>query len=321
MDVSDVKDIKQNLSIYDVVSPYVELKWDGRAWVGLCPFHHEKTPSFKVMPDTNTFYCYGCNRGYSVIDFIMILMGKTYREAVDYICQTYGISLVEPPQIILESRKYKTSEESQLPQEFFLFDDVMDEYPPNHNIKEWIAEGISKEVLCAHNVRYDEEKSRIVFPIFNEKMPRKILTVKYRNLGESKKKYGLTNKMGRKDFMYWWIPNMQNIRKTGECILVESEKSVMKLESIGIKNSVAIMGHDITKQQAQILIMSGVKNIVVAFDKDVKYKEIVKQLDILRHYCGCSIIVDRWNLLNDKDAPIDNGTKIWEYLYENRTRI
>ena len=39
MDVSDVKDIKQNLSIYDVVSPYVELKWDGRAWVGLCPFH------------------------------------------------------------------------------------------------------------------------------------------------------------------------------------------------------------------------------------------------------------------------------------------
>ena len=67
----DVKEqVKRSISIVDVVSSYVDLKPAGKNLRALCPFHEEKTPSFFVMPEKNTYTCYGCNRFGDIFTFI-----------------------------------------------------------------------------------------------------------------------------------------------------------------------------------------------------------------------------------------------------------
>ena len=68
---SFLQDLKMRNDITDVVSGYVNLKRRGRNMVGLCPFHGEKTPSFNVYTENDSFYCFGCGVGGDVISFIM----------------------------------------------------------------------------------------------------------------------------------------------------------------------------------------------------------------------------------------------------------
>ncbi len=66
-----IEEVKRRSEIEDVVGKYVRLKRAGSNVVGLCPFHNEKTPSFTVFPQTNSFYCFGCGAGGDVFSFIM----------------------------------------------------------------------------------------------------------------------------------------------------------------------------------------------------------------------------------------------------------
>ncbi|MFN4245556.1 MAG: CHC2 zinc finger domain-containing protein, partial [Brevinematia bacterium] len=64
-------EIKNRLIIEDIIGRYVNLKKVGKSYVGLCPFHHEKTPSFYVTPDKGLYHCFGCGRSGDVFKFIM----------------------------------------------------------------------------------------------------------------------------------------------------------------------------------------------------------------------------------------------------------
>lgn len=83
--------------IYDVVSDYVSLKKSGRNFMGLCPFHGEKTPSFTVNQERQIFHCFGCGEGGNVIGFIMKREGLSFPEAVRFLAARRGISLPEHP--------------------------------------------------------------------------------------------------------------------------------------------------------------------------------------------------------------------------------
>jgi len=90
---SIIESIKQRCDIESVISSYVSLKRTGNHLKGLCPFHSEKTPSFIVYNDTQSFYCFGCGAGGDVVNFIMRTENLDYISAVETLAKRVGITL------------------------------------------------------------------------------------------------------------------------------------------------------------------------------------------------------------------------------------
>ena len=90
-----LQELKMRSDIVDVVSSYVSLRRSGRNMVGLCPFHHEKTPSFNVYAENGSFYCFGCGVGGDVITFIRRIENLDYMEAVRFLAQRAGLQVPE----------------------------------------------------------------------------------------------------------------------------------------------------------------------------------------------------------------------------------
>lgn len=90
---SFVEKLKERVNILDVVSNYVKLTHRGRSYLALCPFHAEKTASFNVYPESNSFYCFGCGTGGDIITFIEKAENLNYIEALKFLAEIAGISL------------------------------------------------------------------------------------------------------------------------------------------------------------------------------------------------------------------------------------
>ena len=90
-----IEEVRLRNDIVEVVSGYLKLERKGRSYWGLCPFHSEKTPSFSVEPNKQFFYCFGCNRGGSVIQFIMSIENLEFVEALKFLADRVGITLPE----------------------------------------------------------------------------------------------------------------------------------------------------------------------------------------------------------------------------------
>jgi len=89
-----VQEIQARNDILAVVGNFVRLEKHGSRWIGLCPFHNEKTPSFGVQPDKGFFYCFGCKKGGDSITFIKEIEKCGYIEAIERLAGIYGIPLV-----------------------------------------------------------------------------------------------------------------------------------------------------------------------------------------------------------------------------------
>ena len=79
----EIEDLKQGTRIENIASQYLELRPNGRTYVGKCPFHDDQHPSFVIYPETQSFYCFGCQAHGDVITFLMKIEHLTFREAVD----------------------------------------------------------------------------------------------------------------------------------------------------------------------------------------------------------------------------------------------
>lgn len=88
-----VQEIKDRISIEDLVGQYVQLKKVGRNLKGLCPFHSEKTPSFIVSPERQIAYCFGCNKGGDIFTFIQEIEGVDFNDALKILAEKTGVKL------------------------------------------------------------------------------------------------------------------------------------------------------------------------------------------------------------------------------------
>ena len=86
-----IEELVRRSDVVDVVGSYVQLKRKGRLYAGLCPFHNEKTPSFYVYPETQSFYCFGCGAGGDVITFVKKINALSYPEAVKMLAARAGM--------------------------------------------------------------------------------------------------------------------------------------------------------------------------------------------------------------------------------------
>ena len=107
-----ISEIRNTADVVDIVSEVVLLKKAGRNYVGLCPFHSEKTPSFTVSPEKQIFYCFGCGVGGNVFSFLMKQEGISFPEAARMLAKRYGIAL--PIQKISPEQKRRITEKESL---------------------------------------------------------------------------------------------------------------------------------------------------------------------------------------------------------------
>lgn len=111
IDRATVERIKSTADIVEVVSDYVHLIRRGANYMGLCPFHNERTPSFSVNKQRNFCYCFSCKKGGSPVNFIMEKEGLTYHEALLHLAKKYGIEVVEK-ELTDEERELQSLRES-----------------------------------------------------------------------------------------------------------------------------------------------------------------------------------------------------------------
>ena len=107
-----ILDIKNAADIVDIISDVVRLKKTGRNFVGLCPFHSEKTPSFTVSPEKQIFYCFGCGAGGNVFSFLMKNDGLAFPEAVRSLARRYSIAI--PKKHLTPEQKKRIGERERL---------------------------------------------------------------------------------------------------------------------------------------------------------------------------------------------------------------
>jgi DNA primase len=111
-----VDTVRQQTDLVELVGHYVSLKKSGRNYIGLCPFHGEKTPSFTVSPHKGFFHCFGCKASGDAYSFLMKIEGKTFPEALQDLAARVGVEL---PQ-----RSYKDKRETELSQRLLEINDI-----------------------------------------------------------------------------------------------------------------------------------------------------------------------------------------------------
>lgn len=203
-------------------------------------------------------------------------------------------------------------------------------------LKTWRDEGISINSMFYYQITYDPIENCIVIPQFDENGA--VVGVRGRFLDEeAQDKYkpitynGVLLNCPTNSVLYGYYQNKKALNMTRTAIIFESEKSVLKMDTIYNKNniSVAVYGQHISKKHIKLLVEAGVSNVIIAFDADYRteeeaqqkfeqYKKITKPLNA---YFNISIIIDFHNRLGYKDSPIDRGETIFNELMKERIYI
>jgi len=152
-----VSEIKNTVDIVDIISEFVLLKKTGRNFVGLCPFHSEKTPSFTVNPEKQIFHCFGCGMGGNVFSFLMKQEGLAFPEAAHRLAKRYGIDI--PTRTLSPEQRNKIIEKESLlhinkqAMDFFCHE-LIDSLAGKRALSYLKERGFSQEIIDRFNLGY-----------------------------------------------------------------------------------------------------------------------------------------------------------------------
>lgn len=315
-----IQDIKDQLDIVNIISDYVELKPSGQNYIGLCPFHNEKTPSFTVSRSKGIFHCFGCGVGGDAITFIMKKENLNYVEAIHFLADKLGIfletgnvdkELYEHRKALLrinEEAKYYFFQQLltyELPKQYLSnrglnksvvnkfmlgyapdgFDNLLN-YFKDKNVKteDLLELGLIKKSANGH--LYDAYRNRLIFPITNNR--KEVIGFGGRTLVDDRAKYinSPESIVYHKSKNLYGVTNFNSISKKDKVVIVEGYVDVISLYNYGIDYCVASLGTALTKEQAK-LISRYTKNIYLCYDGDSAGQnatqraiEIFKEIDI-----------------------------------------
>ncbi len=116
---NNVEEIKSRLNIVDIVGEYVRLTKAGSHWKGICPFHHEKSPSFMVNEEKQIFHCFGCAKGGDVFSFVQEIESMEFREVLKILAEKAGVQLEEYKGGLVTDNKKRITEALELATKFY----------------------------------------------------------------------------------------------------------------------------------------------------------------------------------------------------------
>lgn len=321
------------VDIVDLISQTDELHRKGDKYFICCPFHNnDDTPSLCVYPDENRWYCFGCGAGSSVYDWIRLRDQVSFGKAVEKVAELTNSNLEEVIEsesmaLLKELKKSKvTKKNSQQNREILDWEkDYCDKYS-DELPEEWLAEDMSSNALKTYNIRIDHDSNRIVYPVMDS--DGNFIGVKGRTRIAAYKELGLTkyinyNKIGTIDYFQGWQQALPEIINRKSVVIFEGIKSCIKAYGWGIPNTVASETSALSEGQLQLLIRTGIPEIIIGWDSDQKFRDIVKdsKIQMLRKFTKVSIITDTKGWLGEKEAPVDQGEKVFRELLERRIRI
>ena len=262
-----------------------------------------------------------------IISLTQYFLNCSLSEALKYICEICNIDGLseyvkqeDSPTLSFLKRYKKIIKNDTTTTEDVILDDKILDLFIHAPCKIFTDDGINILTQEYFEVYYDIMTNRVVFTIRNENGG--LITIKGRTLESDYKylgipKYYVYYEVETSHILFGEFQNKDYIKNADYIILVESEKSVMKLWQMGYKNCVAIGRKSISRQQRNKLLSYG-KPLVIAFDNDVKEKELKIISGMFKGLIPISYTLDKFNLLNEKDSPCDRGLHIFNELLETR---
>ena len=311
-----IEEIRDRVDIVELISEYVSLKRSGSNYVGLCPFHNEKTPSFSVSEQKKIFHCFGCGEGGDQISFIMKKENLGFREAVVFLADKYHIELQEyrDTDNELKNKKNRCYSANKMAAQFYfnkmrgsrlaygylknrdIDNRTITKYAIGYAEDSWdslyrflSSKGYSDEELEEFNLivktrkgnYIDRFRNRIMFPIIDSKS--RVIAFGGRVLDDSLPKY-----LNTRDTVVFNkghnLYNLNIISKESErkrIILVEGYMDVISLYQHGINYSVASLGTALTENQAELIKRFG-DEVYICYDGDsAGIKATKRAIDVL----------------------------------------
>ena len=300
-----IQELQEKVDIESVISSSITLKRRGKTLVGLCPFHNEKTPSFTVYPESNSFYCYGCGAGGDVITFVRRMENLDYIEAVKSVAQMAGMSMPEDGYDDTLSRQRMKLLSANREAARFYHERLMDPknkdaldyflkrglsintirrfglgYAPNdwrELINHLKSKGFTEHELVLANLArrsdkngranfYDNFRNRVMFPIID--LRGNVIAFGGRVMDDSKPKYiNTSDTLVYKKSNGVFGLNLAKNANDNKLILVEGYMDVIALHQAGFTNAIACLGTAFTSEQANLLSRYA-DEVIICYDND-----------------------------------------------------
>lgn len=296
-----IQEIKAQTDIVELISQYVDLKKRGKNWLGLCPFHSEKTPSFTVSQEKQFFHCFGCGAGGDAISFLMKRDNLTYPEAIRALAARKGIVIQgDEREAERASRRESLTALNRLAAQYY-YKNLLTERRPkavleergvgyeaiNHFLigyahdawdgltKHLQEKGASTEDAVAigllgqsDNGRiYDRFRNRLMFPILDHRG--RVIAFGGRAMGDDRAKYlnSPESELFHKGDHLYGLQNISRDNSKDPILLVEGYMDVIALHQAGFKRAVASLGTALTPGQARLLKRYGGR-VTILYDGD-----------------------------------------------------
>ena len=301
-----IEEVRSHADIVEVIGAHVRLRRAGRNFVGLCPFHNEKTPSFSVNDERGFFHCFGCGAGGTVFDFVMRIETLTFLEALQSLARRYGVVLPQPqagPGGPIAGERDALFQANQTAAEFFAH--VLWNTPEGAPAQEYLkrraitvetarafmlgfapnrtanlASALSKRGLVEAGLKlgvikrdergtlYDMFRGRLMFPIRDPQG--RAIAFGGRVLDDRLPKYinSPESALYSKARMVYGLHEARNaIVNADRAIIVEGNIDVIALWQAGFKETVASLGTALTVEQLRLLGRY-THNVIACFDGD-----------------------------------------------------
>ena len=300
-----VVEIKERLSIQDIITPYVKLTRAGKSLRGLCPFHKEKTPSFHVSPERGTWHCFGCGEGGDGFSFTMKVEGVDFKGALTILAEKAGVTIEHVGGRNQEDTSKKDRVRSVMQRASIWYEQNLKESTAyayaktrglsDDSIKNWglgfapdtwrsllealtlegftiselLAAGLIKEADGKPGTYYDRFRNRLMFPIRDTSGRVVAFTGRTLSADEQAKYLNSpeTDLFHKSEILFGMDRAKDAIRTRGFTMLVEGQLDVMHAHQAAFMNAVALSGTALSEKHL-VLMKRYSENLMLVLDAD-----------------------------------------------------